>query len=482
MSPKNGRIWCATLGCDKNLVDSEALLGRFLARGYEAVAEPEDAAIWVLNTCGFIAAARSDSEDTLDELIAAKGDRLLVVTGCYAQEHGDQIRRAHPEVDLVGGVGRFDELIAALEEREPALPAIDPVHARYVGLADRPLLTPSHVAFVKIGEGCNCACTFCRIPIIRGKLRSRPVAEIEAEVRGLVERGVTEIQVVSQNTSDFGRDTGETLLELVRRLDAVSGLRRIRLLYLYAGLLSAENALRLLDLERVVPYLDLPIQHASPRILRAMKRPGDPDVAARFFATIRRERPDTVLRSTALLGFPGEAEEDVEQLLDFLARVEFDHLGTYRYSPEAGTAAAAMAGVVADEVVADREARVVDLQAEIAGRRQEARLGGVFDVVVDAVVPAGDPEAGAAEVLRQLPEATWLDERERETVKRVLGGNQPVALGRSHHFGYDLDGIVAIPGSGLAPGDWLAADFRAVTPYDVWAVPAGMDRNERDPS
>ena len=190
--------------------------------------------------------------------------------------------------------------------------------------------------------------------------RSRPIAEITAEVAGLVAGGVREVQLVSQNTSDFGRGTGEDREEVRRALAASEDLKRIRLLYLYAGLFPAERALRILELPHVVPYLDLPVQHASRRLLRAMRRPGDPDKAAAFFRTLRRERPDVVLRSTALLGFPGEEEEDVEELLDFLAEVEFDHLGTYRYSPEAETPAASLPDRPDDEVVADREARVLE--------------------------------------------------------------------------------------------------------------------------
>jgi ribosomal protein S12 methylthiotransferase len=329
------------------------------------------------------------------------------------------------------------------------------------------------VAFVKISEGCNQRCTFCRIPLIRGQLRSRPAAEVVSEVRGLVDGGVREVQLVSQNTSDYGRGTGEDLEDLLRGLSAVDGLERIRLLYLYAGLFPAERALRILELPRVVPYLDLPIQHASPRLLRAMRRPGDPERAAAFFRQLRAERPEVVLRSTALVGFPGEEEEDVEQLLDFLAEVEFDHLGTYRYSPERGTPAAAMADRPGEEEVADREARVLDLQAEISGRRMTARLGERHRVVVDEVLEGAHAleHERAAELTDALGEATWRDDGAADRFRAVRRG--PLALGRSHHFGYDLDGVVVMPaGDDLQPGDWRDAVFTGATPWDVWAEPA----------
>ncbi|MFN2370019.1 MAG: MiaB/RimO family radical SAM methylthiotransferase [Candidatus Krumholzibacteriia bacterium] len=486
MRPK---VWCATLGCDKNLVDSEALLGRFALRGVQPVGDPEEADIWVLNTCGFIDAARADSADTVGQLAAAKQGRTLVVCGCWSQEHGDSIQARWPQVDVVAGVGQFDRVVAACVGEEaaaaapapgpaafplagPAAPLVsDPMEAHYVGMLDRPLLTPPHVAFVKIGEGCNFGCTFCRIPLIRGKQRSRPVAEVAEEVRRLVGRGVTEIQLVSQNTSDYGRDTGESLLELVRALDAVPGLRRQRLLYIYAGLVTVDDLKRLLDLPTVAPYLDIPVQHASPRILRAMRRPGGDRTSPAFFAALRAHRPDLVLRSTALLGFPGEEEEDVALLADFLAEVRFDHLGTYRYSPEAGTPSAALPDPVPAEVAMDREALIADLQAEISLERQTDRLGGRFAVVVDRVEAADDPDSGLPDVLDAVLEGAWRDEAEREALRGVLAAGAPVAVGRSHHYGYDIDGVVILPAAGLVPGSWLTAAFLGASPYDTWARP-----------
>lgn len=477
------KVFCATLGCDKNLVDSEALLGRFALRGVRTVADPAEADIWVLNTCGFIAAARHDSEETLVSLIEAKQGRTLVVCGCWSQEHADVIRRRYPQVDLVAGVGQFDEVVAACTGggRTPASatssPAsgsplvVDPMAAMYVGLEDRPLLTPAHLAFVKIAEGCNFNCSFCRIPLIRGKQRSRPVAEIEGEVRGLAARGVTEIQVVAQNVGDYGRDRGQTLLDLVSRLSGVDGVRRIRLFYLYPGVVTAEDLLRLLDLPKVVPYLDLPVQHASGRLLRAMRRPGADRTSADFFGALRRRRPDLVLRTTAMLGFPGEEDEDVARLADFLAEVEFDHLGTYRYSPEAGTPAALLADRVPAEVVLDREALIAQVHQEIALGRQQSRLGETFEVVVDAVVAPGDlADSGYAEVLADLAAGSAAAGVGADLAARLRrpGG---VACGRSYHFAYDIDGVVLLPAGNLRPGQWIQAEFMAVTAYDAWARP-----------
>ncbi len=487
------KVWCATLGCDKNLVDSEALLGRFALKGVQPVADPEDADIWVLNTCGFIDAARADSADTVGHLAAAKDGRTLVVCGCWSQEHADTIRTRWPEVDVVAGVGQFDRVVAACvgEGAAPAGPApglgafplagppivsdpmlvSDPMEAHYVGMLDRPLLTPPHVAFVKIGEGCNFSCTFCRIPLIRGKQRSRPVAEVAEEVRRLVGRGVSEIQLVSQNTSDYGRDTGETLLDLVRALDGVDGLRRQRLLYIYAGLVTADDLKRLLELPTVAPYLDIPVQHASPRILRAMRRPGGDRTSPAFFAELRRFRPDLVLRSTALLGFPGEEEEDVAMLADFLAEVRFDHLGTYRYSAEAGTPSSSLPDRVPDEVAADREALISDLQTDISLERQASRLGGSFEVVIDRLEDVDDPDSDLPDLLAGVLEGQWHDVGEQERLRGVCAAGARVAVGRSHHYGYDLDGVVVLPADGLEPGRWVQAEFAGVSPHDTWARP-----------
>ena len=483
------RVWCATLGCDKNLVDSEALLGHFTRRGVLIVRDPDLADIWVLYTCGFIDAARGDSESTLREMCDAKDGRLLAVCGCWSQEHGEAIRDRFPAVDVVAGVGQFARVVEACLGSDtpaaavlaPAFPLAGPAgfsgpllidtpqSAPYGGLVDRPLLTPPHVAFVKIGEGCNCHCTFCRIPLIRGPQRSRPVSEIVEEVRLLTARGVREIQIVSQNTTDFGRETGETLTQLVTALSGVDELRWIRLLYLYSGLVSVDDLRRLLDLPKVAPYLDLPVQHAAPRLLKAMKRPGGEKSSAAFFRKLRDGREDLVLRTTVLLGFPGEEDEDVEQLADFLAEVEFDHVGTHHFSPEKDTPAARMPDQVPPEVVLDREALITDLQSEISQRRQLTRLGRTFEVVIDEVVTAQErDDSGLDEMVEALAEGEWVGSGERKAFDGVVGSAVSLAIGRSYHFGYDLDGAVVLNAPGAAPGDLVQARFVAVTPFDVW--------------
>jgi ribosomal protein S12 methylthiotransferase len=465
------RVCCHVLGCDKNLVDCESLLGSFRERGCEPTADPGEADIWVVYTCGFIAAARADSRAAVRRLARAKGPGCtLVVAGCWSQENAEAIAREFPAVDLVAGVGDFSHLVEACLAGRRGTLVPEPARAVYGGYERRSLLTPPHVAFVKLGEGCDAHCTFCRIPLIRGPQRSRPNEEIVGEVEGLVAGGVREVQLVAQNTARHGHDRGESLHGLLVRLNNIEDLRWIRLLYLYPGLLPVADILALLELKRVVPYLDLPIQHASPRLLAQMKRPGDPERTAANLLALRRQRPDLVLRSTVLLGFPGETEADLELLADFLARVEFDHLGVHRYSPEEGTAAVRLGRRVAPEEVADREALILDLQAEIAGRRQQARLGEVHQVIVDDVRSAGE----CRELLAALREG---DQGAESTATRASlppagpAARERIALARSRHFAYDLDGTVALFGTGLQRGNWLRVRFVAVTPFDVWAEP-----------
>jgi ribosomal protein S12 methylthiotransferase len=296
------------------------------------------------------------------------------------------------------------------------------------------------------------------------------VADLRDEAARLAARGVRELMLVSQNTSDFGRGTGESLLDLVTALSEVEDLEWIRLHYLYPGLIPVERFLRILRTPKVLPYVDMPVQHASENVLRRMNRPTNPKAAEAFFRALREADPEVVLRTTVLLGFPGEEEEDVEAVADFLAAIRFDHVGTYRYSPEAGTAGADMDDVPDPEEVADREARLLDLQMDIARERQLTRLGREFDLVVDRIEPVED--------WRELLDDLERSEDRVEPAAPVGRFPAGVAVARSRHFAYEMDGVVLLDGAGRSPGERFRGRFIATTPFDVLAEAAGAPGKE----
>ena len=487
------RVFCATLGCDKNLVDSEALLGRFALQGVQPVTDPDEADIWVLNSCGFIDAARGDSEETLQDLVDGKEDRTLVVCGCWSQEHGDDIQRPVSRRWMwwpawASSTRWWPPAWAATapRRRRPAEPSAfplagppivdDPMVVNYTGLVGRPLLTPPHVAFVKIGEGCNCSCTFCRIPLIRGKQRSRPVAEIVAEVRGLVARGVTEIQLVSQNTSDFGRDTGENLLELVTALNGVDGLRRIRLLYLYAGLVSVDDLRRMLDLREggALPGPAHPARLAAHPEGHAAARAA-PKASPEFF---RRPAPGPARPGPALHGPAGLSRRGGGGRRRCWP-ISWPRWSLTTWGPTVILRRRArprptLPDRVPDEVILDREALIMDLQSEISLRRQDARLGqdlrggGRRDHRRRRTKPRS-----ACEILAVLGRRR-LGRRAGTRTAAPVYWRSEVSAGRGPELSFRLrSGRRGADARGRAgsPGQWVEAEFTGVTPYDVWAEP-----------
>jgi ribosomal protein S12 methylthiotransferase len=447
------KIHTMTIGCDKNLVDSEILLGKFKNRGLLPTLVQDDADVWVLNTCGFIDAARKDSYDAIADLCNRKDGRTLIVIGCLSQEHSQEISDRFPEVDHIAGVGNFDQVIETVFAGKKLVEISDPDLIEYSGFNSREILTPPHIAFVKISEGCNYSCSFCRIPRIRGKQQSRLIVDIVSEVRNLAANGVVEIMVVSQNTSDFGRDTGENLLQLVTELSKVDGIIWIRLLYLYPGIIKTEDFLKIMSTDKIVPYLDMPIQHASPNLLRAMNRPFDINKTKKLFHDLRNMNPAITLRTTILLGFPGEEESDIELTADLMNEIRFDHLGTYRYSPEEGTSGAKLELTVDQEEVVDREARLMDLQSEHSLQRQLGRKNSDQLLLIDSIEPATHWK----ELISDFPESGLLL-------------NQSVAVARSVNLGYEIDGVVLLDATNLQAGQWVNAKLVDVTAYDAFAV------------
>ena len=455
------RVYFETLGCEKNLVDSQAALGLLLGGGFIAVDTPRQADLIVLNTCGFLQAAREESLERIQDLGENKGNSKLVVMGCFVQGGTHAIRELVPEVDHLLGVGQYQALASLVEDGAVAPPLADPSEAPYAGYGVRALTGPSHVAHIKIAEGCDQSCTFCKIPFLRGKQRSRTVESIVEEARTLAGGGVREVILIAQNSSSYGIDlpSRPRLGELCRKLSEIDGIDWIRILYAYPPMFTDRLADEVYGVEKVVSYLDIPIQHASPRILEAMGRGYDPDGLRRRIERLRRIRPGIMLRSTALLGFPGESEEDVEVLLDFLAEVGFDHLGSFVYSHEEKTRAFELGDTVDAAEKEDRQARVEDLQWEISLERKGLLLGKKIEIVIDEVF-----EDSAAAELENLPSGLGED-------PRAEWSTGPVAFGRSEGFCLEIDGGVWVQGAGLKAGDRLGVVPVGCGPYDLWAVP-----------
>ncbi len=403
-----------SLGCARNEVDSEELAGRLAAGGFSLVAEPDQAAAIVVNTCGFIDAAKKDSIDTLLAAADHKGNgrtRAVVAVGCMAERYGRELAESLPEADAVLGFDDYPEIAARLDwilggghvaphtpsDRRtllPLAPVARPARAEEVpvpghGWIPRFRLATGASAPLKIASGCDRRCAFCAIPSFRGAFLSRPVGEVVAEARWLVERGVREVVLVSENSTAYGKDAGTNLETLLRALDGVDGLDWIRVSYLQPAEVRPALLEAMLGLDRVVPYFDLPFQHASASVLRRMRRFGDADSFLGLLDRIRSVRPHAGVRSNVIAGFPGETETDVEELAGFLAAARLDAVGVFGYSDEEGTEGATLAGKVPPELIDERVDRLATLVEVVSAQRSADRIGERTQVLVEAVEPDG---------------------------------------------------------------------------------------------
>ena len=401
--PKVGFV---SLGCPKALVDSENILTRLRAEGYVIAPSYDGADLVVVNTCGFIDAAVEESLDAIGEALAENGK--VVVTGCLGAK-GDVVRQAHPQVLAVTGPHSTDEVMQAVHEHlpQPHDPYTDLVPPQGIRL------TPRHYAYLKISEGCNHRCTFCIIPSMRGDLVSRPIGEVMREAENLVNAGVKELLVIAQDTSAYGVDlkyrTGfwngrplrTRLRDLAGALGELGAWVRLHYVYPYP---SVDDVVPLMAEGRILPYLDVPFQHASPRVLKAMKRPASSENVLARVRAWREICPDIVIRSTFIAGFPGETEEDFEMLMEFLEEARLDRVGCFAYSPVEGAAANALPGMLPEEVREERRARLMELQADISAERLERRIGRTIEVLVDEV----DDEGAVARSWADAPEIDGL--------------------------------------------------------------------------
>ncbi|RFA31164.1 30S ribosomal protein S12 methylthiotransferase RimO [Alkalilimnicola ehrlichii] len=399
---ETAKIGFVSLGCPKALVDSERILTQLRAEGYHLVPTYDDADLVVVNTCGFIDAAVEESLDAIGEAVAENGK--VVVTGCLGAKE-DVIREKHPQVLKVTGPHAYEEVVGAVHEHLP------PRHDPFTSLVPPQgvKLTPRHYAYLKISEGCNHRCTFCIIPSMRGDLVSRPIGEVLDEAKRLADAGVKELLVISQDTSAYGVDTRyrtgfwqgrpvkTRMKELCEALSALGIWVRLHYVYPYP---HVDDIIPLMAEGKLLPYLDVPLQHASPRILKAMRRPASSENNLKRIRAWREICPDLTIRSTFIVGFPGETEEDFQELLDFLEEARLDRVGCFKYSPVEGAAANELADPVPEAVKEERLARFMDVQARISAEKLAEKVGRTVKVLVDEV----DAEGAIARSSADAPE------------------------------------------------------------------------------
>ncbi len=435
------RYHIVTLGCPKNVVDSERIERVLGEARHRAVARPSQADLLIVNTCGFIDAATEESLDAILRLASGKrrGQRLLVA-GCLSQLHPDELLRDLPEVDAVFGVEPWEEIAdyaAALDggvaEAAPDIPETSPSAPR-----------PS--AYLKIADGCDAPCTFCIIPAIKGPARSAPADQLVAEARLLAAQGVQELVLVAQDSTAYGRDLAQRdgLPQLLERLaEAVPEVPWLRVMYAYPGHVSRRLARTMASLPQVCHYLDIPLQHGSPSVLRRMRRPSSLRPLREMFETLREAMPDIALRSTFIVGYPGETEAEFEELLALLRELRLDHVGAFTFSPQAGTSAARQPNQVPEPVKRRRYRRLMETAQEVSLERNREWLGRELDVLVES---------------RPSP--------------RPLPADEAFFVGRSFRDGPEVDGLVLCSGR-AEPRTWQRVRITGALPYDLVGVPAG---------
>ncbi len=428
------KIGFVSLGCPKALVDSEHILSALRAEGYAISPDYKGADMIVVNTCGFMDSAVDESLDAIGEALNENGK--VVVTGCLGAR-GDMVKEAYPEVLAVTGPHALEEVMQAVHAHlpKPHDPLVDLVPPQGIRL------TPRHYAYLKISEGCNHRCTFCIIPSLRGDLSSRPIGEVLKEAEALVKAGVKELLVISQDTSAYGVDlryrTGfvngrpvrTRMTELARALGELGVWVRLHYIYPYP---HVDEVIPLMSEGKILPYLDVPLQHASPRILKLMRRPGNSESNLDRIEKWRETCPDIAIRSTFIAGFPGETEAEFEMLLDFLKEAELDRVGCFPYSPVQGAEANALPGPVPEEVKLERVERLMMLQSEISRKKLEKKVGNVMEVLIE----------------------------------EIEGGH---AVGRSRHDAPEIDGLVHVEGGAkLKRGEFSMIRIVGSDEHDLW--------------
>jgi ribosomal protein S12 methylthiotransferase len=431
------KVSLVSLGCPKNLVDSEGALGEIIQAGHELVIDQSRAEVIVVNTCGFIDSARAESIDAILDATQHKKSgkcRAVVVIGCLAQRFASDLADELPEVDAFLGVGHAGKIAEAIDSALAGRRVVEQCGApsEWVEHSARVRSTPPWTAYLKISDGCDNRCSYCAIPDIRGPFRSRPERYIVDEAKRLADGGVRELVLVGQDLTKYGEDFGKpnSLPGLLEKIAAVEGLRWIRVLYCYPTRVTPELIEAIAELERVVRYMDMPLQHGDDSVLRAMNRRGTSADYLRVIDALRERMPDIALRTSLIVGFPGESDAAFERLLAFVERIRFDRVGVFTYSREEGTPAARMKPRVSARVAAARRDAVMRLQQGISLEKNRTFVGKNLDVLIE-----GRTENGA--------------------------------FGRSYRDAPEIDGIVYVRGSDAKPGEFVRAKVSAATEYDL---------------
>ena len=387
------KILFVSLGCDKNLVDSEKMLGMLQEKGYTFTDDEAEADVVVVNTCCFIGDAKEESINTLLQMGELKDSgqvKALIAAGCLAQRYREEIQKEIPQVDAIIGTTAIDEIVAALEEILAGQKQnhYEDINAAPVTETNRVVTTGGHFAYLKIAEGCDKHCTYCIIPRLRGGYRSVPMEQLVKEAWSLAEKGVKELILVAQETTVYGKDIygKKSLHVLLKELCKIKGIRWIRILYCYPEEIYDELIQTMKEEKKICHYLDLPIQHASDRVLKRMGRRTTKQELVDIIGRLRREIPDIFLRTTLISGFPGETQEDHEELMEFVDEIEFDRLGVFPYSAEEDTPAATMEDQIPEEVKEARRDEIMELQQEISLEKGESRVGQVLTVMIEGKV------------------------------------------------------------------------------------------------
>jgi ribosomal protein S12 methylthiotransferase len=451
--PRKGQVMekvhLLTLGCPKNLADSELMLGALTGAGFQVTLDPGEAQVLIVNTCAFIEAAKRESLDAILEAAEVKGrgpGKRLVVAGCLSQRYGAELAEQLPEVDVFVGTGNFLDLPELLRRTESPearpVPYAGAAHLLAGSEAPRVASGDFFTSYLKISEGCNHRCSFCIIPKIRGRHESRPLVDLVAEARILVARGVREINLIAQDLTAYGRDLDPpaSLAALLRELSAVEDLHWIRLLYCYPNFVTAELLDAIAELPKVVKYIDMPLQHADDAMLRAMRRERSGDALRTLLARVRERIPAVTLRTSFIVGFPGESNAAFDTLVDFVREIEFDRVGVFTYSREDHTAAAELPGQVPERLKRARRSELMRTQAEISLRKNRGLVGREVEVLVEGPMP----------------------------------GNRMRSRGRTSAQAPEIDGAVFLRGNAEA-GEFVRARVDRALSYDLHAQVIDMD-------